>query len=227
MFSSSSKPVVVTNGLTFQKQILERVPEHKFLGVQFQENLKWTSHVNIVRNKVAYSIGLLNRLRTLLPLHLRRQLYFTTVHSRIDYCLLVWGNTSKYNVNSLHIMQKKGIRFILNLAWYEHTSPHFRELRILPIHDLYKLRLCETIFLQIKNDRDLFFAMYTDPERPYNFRNSSFKKPRVRTKYGEQVLTWQIPNLLNQHPNLIDVIDESSSTYVLRKQLKIMFLLCS
>lgn len=224
LFSSINKPVYFNDNVTFRTQVVERVPEHKFLGVQFHENLKWTSHVNNVRHKIAYSIGLLNKLRLLLPEHLRRQLYFNTIQSRIDYCLLVWGNSSKYNIDSLHIMQKKGIRFISNLARYEHTSPYFRQLRILPIHYLYKLRLSEIVFSEIKSDRDLFFSMYVDAECRYNFRHNSFKTPRTRTKYGEQILSWQIPNLLNQHPNVIDVIDKSPSMRVLRKQLNLMFL---
>lgn len=223
VFSSINRPVNLTTEIVFQSRSLERVTEYKFLGIHFHENLRWTCHVNFVKRDIAQSIGMLNRFRALLPMWLKRQLYFTTVHSRLHYCLLVWGVTSKCNMTSLYLMQKKSIRFIENLSSRDHTFQYFEKHRILNIEALYNQRLSEVIFSQVKTDRELFLSTYTNTDTHYNFRNTNFIKIRTRTNYGTQLLSWQIPNLLNLHPGLIDIIDHNSNLLTFRKKSKTIF----
>lgn len=63
IFSSSNRPIHPTDPINFQSQILERVAEIKFLGVQFHENLRWTPHIQLIKRTVAQCIGMLNRFR--------------------------------------------------------------------------------------------------------------------------------------------------------------------
>ncbi|MDD9361390.1 MAG: hypothetical protein PV344_00445, partial [Anaplasma sp.] len=66
-------------------------------------------------------------------------------------------------------------------------------------------------------------STYTDTDVHYNFRHRNFIKIRTRTNYGTQLLTWQIPNLLNLYPALVEMIDNSSSLLSFRKQAKMYF----
>ena len=60
----------------------------------------------------------------------------------ISYCLEIWGNTYKSNVNPLYIIQKKAIRIICNVDSRTHTLELFYKLGILKLFDLLELKIC-------------------------------------------------------------------------------------
>lgn len=126
-------------------------------------------------------------------------------------------------MESLYLLQKKGVRFIENLSRRDSTSLHFRPNRILDIESLFKLRLSEVAFSDFKSNPALFIFKYTKHEPHYEFRKTIFIKNNCRTNYGRQLFSWQIPNLLNLYPDLIDIMKTCSSLPAFRKQAKIFF----
>ena len=60
--------------------LLNKQYDTKFLGVILSSNLKWNKHIDIVVNKVSKNIGIIAKVRHLLPQTLTRNLYFTLVH---------------------------------------------------------------------------------------------------------------------------------------------------
>lgn len=64
---------------------------------------------------------MLRKLRELLPNWLKLQLYYALVHSRLKYCVLVWGTTT--NTENIFLLQKKAVRIAVNLGYIEHTRP--------------------------------------------------------------------------------------------------------
>lgn len=224
VFAPINKPVELVSPLLFQSQPLEKVSEYKFLGVVFHENLRWTHHVNYIKRNIAQTIGMVNKYRTLLPSRLKRQLYFSTVHSRLHYCLLVWGVTSNTNMEALLRMQKRCIRVVHNLSMCEHTSEHFQEDRILPIRNMYKQKLSEKAFLEFNSNRESFFSTYTNATTNYMLRPRNLVKTKTRTNYGNQLLQWQIPNLLNDEHTLFNIMEHSLTMSTFRKKSKQYFL---
>lgn len=224
VFRSINRTVTLTDVITFESKPLERVSDHKFLGVVFHEHLRWGCHASSIKRNIAQHIGMLNKFRALLPTRIKKQLYFAYVHARLHYCLLVWGVASKSLMVGLHRMQKKGVRFIHNLSNYTNTYTYFQQDCILDVQSLYNQRLAETIFLKFNTNPELFLFNFTNTEEAYNFRHKNFIKPRTRTNYGTQTLKWQIPNLLNNHPVLFDMIEHTSSVHALKRKTKMYFL---
>ena len=64
------------NVLTFYDTVITRVVFTKFLGVVISEDLKWKEHTNIVSNKVTKSIGVLNKIRYILPVGVLSYLHY-------------------------------------------------------------------------------------------------------------------------------------------------------
>ena len=74
--------------------LIEQV-ETKFLGVIITETLTWDNHINTVCNKVSKGIGIICKIRHLIPRSILVNLYFTLVHPYFQYCNIVWtSNTS-------------------------------------------------------------------------------------------------------------------------------------
>lgn len=107
IFKPRNKEMTSTVTIKFLNSLIEQVPSHKFLGVWFDETLNWTRHVNHVRSKISSSVGILNRVKFLLPSWLMCQLYYSLINSHLNYCLLVWGSTTKTNLDKIITIKKK------------------------------------------------------------------------------------------------------------------------
>ena len=70
---------------------IERVDELHFLGLTLDTNLNWRKHTEKISNKCSKPIGVLNRLKYVLPLDIKVLLYNTLILSHINYCIMIWG----------------------------------------------------------------------------------------------------------------------------------------
>lgn len=58
----------------------------------------------------------------------------------------------------------------------------------------------------------------------YTLRSRNLVKPKTRTNYGNQLLQWQIPNLLNDEHELFDIMGHCPTLSAFRKKSKRYFL---
>lgn len=146
VFRPKNKGVSHQISITFRGTTIEQVPSHQFLGVTFNENLNWSAHINRIRTDVSRSIGVIYKLKQLLPTWLKKQLYFALVHSRLSYCSLVWGTTGKVNLDNLLVLQKKVVRLVENESPRTHAAPLFHKHSILTIQNsINKKWLCSFV----------------------------------------------------------------------------------
>ena len=70
---------------------INRVGDTKFLGVNISSNLTWNKHIDVVHNKISKTIGILCKVRHLLPPLGTRSLYMSLVEPYVNYCNIVWA----------------------------------------------------------------------------------------------------------------------------------------
>ena len=73
-FHTSNKTVTYPK-LKINNVTIDRVNDFKFLGLIISSNLKWNKHINHISIKVSKVIGILFRLRTILPSDVLQTLY--------------------------------------------------------------------------------------------------------------------------------------------------------
>ena len=66
------------------KKIGQR-PSIKFLGIMLDEHTSWNDHIKTVESKLAKNIGLLNRGSYFLNKHSLKKIYFSYIHSYLNY----------------------------------------------------------------------------------------------------------------------------------------------
>ena len=66
--------------------------------------MSWNQHIEHIRLKIAKTIGIIYRLKSIYPSAMLLTLYNTLVTSH--YCLLCWGSIIKEN-DLLHLIQKR------------------------------------------------------------------------------------------------------------------------
>ena len=85
------------------------------------------------------------KLKNILPLKARLMIYNSLVQSHLNYCSLVWGTSSKSNIEKLFRTQKKAIRAVMpgHINYFyddgiipTHTKPFFKESNILTVHNI-------------------------------------------------------------------------------------------
>ena len=113
----------------------------KFLGITVDSNLNFNEHISVTASKISKSIGVLYKLKPYLPTETLVTIYYSLVHPYLNYCSMVWGNSSPSSVKPLVMLQKKCIRIICKVSYLAHTSPLFKRLNILKFQDISNLKL--------------------------------------------------------------------------------------
>ena len=126
--------------LKIDNVIIEKVDEFSFLGLTMDTNLNWKRHSEKICNKCAKMIGILNRLKYVLPHGIKIMLYNSLILPHINYCIMAWG----YKGSRLLKIQKKAARIITLSGYSTHSEPLFKQLNMLKIAD--QLRLQELKF---------------------------------------------------------------------------------
>ena len=104
---------------------IEKVDDFNYLGLTVETNLNWKKHTEKVANRCSKKIGVLNRLKYVLPLCINTMLYNSLILRHITYDIMVWG----YQGNRLNKIPKKAIWIITSNRYNSHTEPLFKQLK--------------------------------------------------------------------------------------------------
>ena len=72
---------------------IKKTSSIKFLGVMLDEHISWNDHIKTVENKLAKNIGLLNRVSYFLNRNSLKTIYFSYIHSYLNYASIAWAST--------------------------------------------------------------------------------------------------------------------------------------
>ena len=125
---------------------IQFAPTIEYLGVTLDKGLKFNVHTKLISLKISKNIGVLYRLRSLLPSSCLRSLYFSLIQTYYQYCVAVWGGTYSCHLNSLVILQKRAIRIVTTAPYLAHSTPLFLSANILKLNDLYLLSLAVLVY---------------------------------------------------------------------------------
>ena len=182
---------------------LERVENFNFLGLTINENLSWKPHMDKVKNKIAKSGGVINRLKHFLPMNILRTIYCSAIQSNLTYSLLVWG----YDCNRLAKTQKKVIRNICCEKYNAHTDPLFKKLNLLKIEDLYVMNTLKFYYKLEKGQIPDYFKSFKIQRRDEIHEKDTRYKSLIATNKTRIILTDKclrnnLPHVLNSTPQI-------------------------
>lgn len=200
LFQPKNKKENIDGHLRMGPSTINFMPSVKCLGVVFQENLCWDLCIDSVANKLARVVGILTKLQSFLPFGVKRLLYNALFLSHVNYCHLVWGNTTLSNIRKLFLLQKKAVRAITNSTYDAHTHPLFCALNLQPVPTIYHSILLRRFTTAKKQNDKLFeqLSLLTTNSNSYKTRHKeTWYVPKARTNYGHQMLRHTLPSLLN------------------------------
>ena len=113
--------------IILDKTKLKRVDKTKFLGVTIDENLSWKNHIDGITKTISRNIGMINKLKFIIPERILHTLYCTLVLPYINYGILIWGKACKTYLEKIHKLQKWAVRIISNSHYRSHSAPLFQK----------------------------------------------------------------------------------------------------
>ena len=119
------KRKVIFPDLKINNITIDWVTDFKFLGPIISSNLKWNKHNRNISIKVSKVIGIMFRLKYIVPCDVLQILYNSLIMPHFHYCLLAWGSTIK-NGHKLHLLQKKALGLFNNGHYIAHTVPSLK-----------------------------------------------------------------------------------------------------
>jgi len=183
---------------------IERVAEFNFLGLTLDEHLTWKCHINKISNKISQCMGILNRLKRLLPIQTKILIYNSLVLSHLNFGILIWG----FKCEKVAKQQKKVIR-ILSLSRYNaHTEPLFKILKLLKVKNILKLQELK-FYYKYKNNKlphylqSLPFHPNTETHNYATRIQHNIHQPFTKHAFAKNCIRSDIPNIINISPNSI------------------------
>ena len=137
--------------ILFDSTVIKEVKTTKFLGLTIDNKLSWNSHIDNICKTISRNIGVIYKVKHVLPLSALLVLYSTLILPYLNYGILAWGNAAKSRLDKILLLQKKVLRIICNTSYRAHTDILFRQNRILKINDLYRFQLYQFMYNLDKN----------------------------------------------------------------------------
>ena len=228
LFRSPQTRLPTTDNVTIDGKPIEQVKSIKFLGVHIDEFLKWEEHIKLKNNQIAKNLSVINRVKHDLQTRTMKTLYDSLILPHLTYGVVAWGNTCKKAIKRMHLLQKRAVRIISKSKFNAHTGPIFKSLKILTIHDIYRLNCCKLFWKKIhKKLPQLFLELIplNNETHSYETRQQNNVRPASsKTRLSDQQLSIKIATAFNNLSNsLKDSINMSIVSF--SKNIKAHFLL--
>ena len=123
--------------ITINGQKILQVTQTKFMGIIIDSNLTWKAHIKFIRNKVAKSIGIIQKARIILDEDTLIGLYYSCLYPYFSSVITIWGKANKSVLDPLLKLQKKAVRLVFNKPQKTHSLPLSIKANILPLNVIY------------------------------------------------------------------------------------------
>ena len=209
LFHYRQRKITETLNIKMDGINIERVKEFDFLGLRLDEHLDWKAHITKIANKVNRTLGMMSKLKRILPLETLKLIYTSLVMCHFTYCITLWGHAPGRLTN----LQKRAIRIISNSKYNAHTIPIFKKLNLLQINDIFKLQCMKFYHKYINNQLPEFFqTFYISDSTRSSIRHDILHVPQITTESARKRLRFFIREFLR---NLTDSVKAKLFTHSL------------
>ena len=179
---------------------IKLVKEFNFLGITINEYLDWNSHTIKIANKMSRAIGIMHKLRKIIPMQILKLMYSSMIPLFCNHSLGVYLQTSVR-------IAKEGDTNYYKKQFNAHTEPLFRELSLLKVDHIFQLQ-CLKLYYNITNGRTpaFFLSMFVlnDTVHSYQTRHrGDIHIPLTNTTSAQNCIRQYVPRLIATMPVLV------------------------
>ena len=174
--------------LQLNDNIIERENSLKFLSVILGEHLAWKKHIQLIENKVSKNVCVFYKTSKLINSKCLRSIYFSVIHSYINFANIAWASTNKTKLKKLFGKQKQAASIIFNQDRFTHAHPLLKTLNAV---NVYQINLLQVLLfmskIKTKSFPRIFLHQFQTMNQKYATRYSrnNFKEPKGETNYAK------------------------------------------
>ena len=210
--------------VSFRDTTLLSCNKVKNLGVTFDENLSWDSHVSEVSQRCIGNLIGLTHARRLLPRSVITTLVTALVLSQVQYCMPVYGNGTKKNMSKIQKILNFAARVIFARRKFDHVSDLRERLGWLPAQLMADHRtLCLTHKVLVSGEPVSLAASLSHNSEIRQRRtrqDSSLHVPRSRREAGKRRFCARAPALYNKLSSNLTSLSQRRYSRVLRGRMR-------
>ena len=189
--------------LEINRTQIKLVKEFNFLGITINGYLDWNSHMIKIANKLSRAIGIMHKLRKIIPMQILKVMYSSMILPHLYFGITAWGFTCR----RVFRLQKKAIRINTKSKFNAHTEPLFRELSLLKVKHIFQLQ-CLKLYYNITNGRTpaFFSSMFVlnDTVHSYQTRHrGDIHIPLTNTTSAQNCIRQYFPRMITTMPVLV------------------------
>lgn len=184
-FSTNPNRKKLEIDIVIQNKKVKQIKSTKFLGIIISENLSWDLHIQSILTRISSGIYALRRMSGLCNVDTLKTIYFSLIQSHIAYGIVIYGATTKNNMDKILRAQKKAIRIMLRLKWSDTVRGCFVDLGIMTVYSYY---IYQTIlfYKEIYCPSKTIQSVHAHDTRNYNYKIT--ERPNIEIFKKNQVM---------------------------------------
>ena len=176
---------------------IERVDCIEYLGIKIDDKLTWKTHIKYIEGKLSSACGAIYRLRDKVNQECLRSFYFAHIYFHLQYSILAWYNTQKYNLKRIESTHCKAVRLMTLHGplqnFFFSAYEMFKNMNLLKTEDIYKLEMAKFMYRLNNNDLPIAFNSHftrIDSMHSYSLRSIKTKVFYTKSANTKQYKSW-------------------------------------
>ena len=174
------------------------------MGITINEFLDWNSHTIKISNKLSRAIGIMHKLRKIIPIQILKLMYSCIILPHLYFGITAWGFTCR----RVYGLQKKAIRIITKSKFNAHRTVISRIVTFESESHISIAVQCLKPYYNITNGRTpaFFLSMFVlnDTVHSYQTRHRyDIHIPLTNTTCAQNCIRQYVPRLLTSMPVLV------------------------
>ena len=188
---SSSKP-----DLNIGSEEITMANNTKYLGLQVDDQLKWSTHLSNTIKKVSRGIGMLKFSKRYLPKESLIMLYRSLIEPYFRYCCPVWGSCGASVLDKLQKLQNRAARIVTNSPYDASALPLIGSLGWLTIRELIDFETSKMVYKSLNALapdylRNLFQKVSEATNSQLRNSKTDLRLPLLRTSTGQKSFAYR------------------------------------
>ena len=147
----------------------------KILGVHVDENLVWNNHFQQVSKTRSSYMWLLSQIWTFLTKQHRLLYYNAYIKPHLEYCCVIWGNSSNFNTYKIEKLQRRACKLILGNDDTTLENAR-RQLHILSFEETMFIHKAKIMYKIANNVAPIYLTdLYQMRDNANNLNNTQLK----------------------------------------------------
>ena len=102
-----------------------------------------------------------------------QKIYFSFIHSYLNYANIAWGSVPKTRLKNLFIKQKHAVRTVFRANRFTHSKPLFRQMKVLNVYQINIMQILKFMHsIKLSTNPRVFSNQFQEVDHKYPTRSS-------------------------------------------------------